>query len=189
MNVILASASERRQELLKKITTDFSIKISDFREESVTFEGNIIEYVENIALGKAKCINSQINDDSIIIAADTIVAYENKILGKPKNKEDAYEMLSLLSGNKHYVYTGLVLINTKSKEILKWTEKTEVEFSKLTKEEIIKYIDTKEPMDKAGAYGIQGLGGVFVKGIKGCYYNVVGLPLNRLKYMLENISN
>ena len=187
MKVILASASERRQELLSRLVEKFEIIISNFDESTIVFEGNVKEYVENIALGKAKDVQSNIGDDAIIIAADTIVTLDNKILGKPKNGTEAFSMLKSLSGNTHNVYSGIVLINTKTGKILKDSLSTEVKFSELKDDEILRYIDSKEPLDKAGAYGIQGKGGVFVEEIKGCYYNVVGLPLNKLKRMMDEI--
>ena len=187
MKIVLASASERRQELLTRIAKDFTVIVSKFDESSVKEKGSISKYVEEIAFGKAKDVASNLKEDTIVIAADTIVAFDGEILGKPKDKEDAFKILSKLSGNTHKVYTGLVLINTSNSKILKSTESTEVKFSKLSEDDIYKYIDCGEPMDKAGAYGIQGMGGVFVEGISGCYYNVVGLPLNRLHKMIKEI--
>lgn len=185
MKYILASASERRCDLLKRLIDDFSVVVSDFNENIVEFNGNIPNYVESIALGKAKAVKNQITDEAIIIAADTVVSINNEILGKPKDENDAYCMLSKLSGNSHEVYTGIVVLNTKTNKILKDSLKTTVVFSNISKDEIKTYINSKEPMDKAGAYGIQGKGGVFVKEIKGCYYNVVGLPLNKLNEMIK----
>ena len=187
MKIVLASASERRQELLVRIVEDFTVLVSEFDENSVKEKGSISQYVEEIAFGKAKDVASRLKEGYIVIAADTIVAINGEILGKPINKEDAFKTLNKLSGNTHKVYTGLVLINTSTSKILKSTESTEVIFSKLSKDDISKYIDSGEPMDKAGAYGIQGMGGVFVEGILGCYYNVVGLPLNRLHKMIKQI--
>jgi len=188
LKIILASASERRQELLGRIVNDFTIIISDFDETKVQKTGSVSEYVEKIALGKAKDVLNKIQEPSIIIAADTVVALNEEILGKPKDKADAYNMLYKLSDNTHAVYTGIVLINSESGKILKDSVKTEVVFSKLTDKHIKDYIDSGDPFDKAGAYGIQGKAGVFVKKINGCYYNVVGLPLNKLNEMIEKIG-
>lgn len=188
MKYILASASERRQELLKRIVDDFEVIISDFEEENVKFNNDIDEYVIAIAEGKARDVQSKILGDNIIIAADTIVVKDNEILGKPKDSNDAFKMLKSLSGNVHRVYSGVVVINTENNKINKQSLFTEVKFSNLSDEEILKYIETKEPLDKAGAYGIQGLGGVFVEGINGCYYNVVGLPLNILNKMIKSVK-
>lgn len=110
---------------------------------------------------------------------------DNKVLGKPKNEFEAFQMLMSLSDNWHEVYSGITLIDTKNQKIISDAVCTKVRFSNITKEDIQKYIETGEPMDKAGAYGIQGFGGVFVEKIEGCYYNVVGLPLNTLSRMLK----
>ena len=184
MKIVLASASERRQELLSRLVEEFEVIVSNFDENTVVFKGNVKECVENIALGKAIDVQKNIHEDVIIIAADTIVTLDNKILGKPKDGTEAFSMLKDLSGRTHNVYSGIVLINTKTGKIIKDSLCTEV---KLKDEEIIKYIESKEPLDKAGAYGIQGKGGIFVEEIKGCYYNVVGLPLNKLKSMMDKI--
>ena len=188
MKYILASASERRQELLKRIVDDFDIIISNFDEDAIKFNGNVEEYVIKIAEGKALDVLSRVSEDSIIIAADTIVVNGDKILGKPKDEEEAYNMLNELRGKVHRVYSALVVINSKTNKVKKESIFTEVKFKDLTNEEILKYISTKEPLDKAGAYGIQGFGGVFVERINGCYYNVVGLPLNLLNNILEEIK-
>lgn len=187
MKYILASASERRQELLHRIVNDFDIVVSNFDEDSVIIGKSIEEYVIELAEGKAKDVIKNITEDAVIIAADTIVALDNKILGKPKNEDNAFEMLKLLSGKTHRVYSAVVVINTNNEKIEKECLYTEVKFSEITDEEIRQYIQTKEPLDKAGAYGIQGYGGVFVEKINGCYYNVVGLPLNTLNKMIKNV--
>lgn len=187
MNFVLASASERRQELLQRIVEKFTIIISDFNEETVNNKENVSEYVQEIAMGKAKDVMNKVTEPSIIIAADTVVSLNGNILGKPRDKHEAYDMLSSLSDNTHKVYTGVVVINTKTKAILKDFVETKVFFSKLTDEQINSYIETGDPFDKAGAYGIQGKAGVFIKKIDGCYYNVVGLPLNKLNEMLEKV--
>ena len=187
MKIILASASERRKELLSRLVDEFTIMVSNFEEEKVKFEGDISRYVEEIALGKAIDIAKCVDNDVIIIAADTIVTLGNEILGKPKDENDAFQMLKRLSGQTHKVYSGLVVINNLTNETIRTSQATEVKFSKLTNNEIEEYIKTGEPLDKAGAYGIQGKGGVFVEEIKGCYYNVVGLPLNKLNNILKQI--
>lgn len=186
MKYILASGSLRRQELLHRIIEKFDIVIGDFDEDKVVYQGNIEEYVKELALGKAKSVN--LNEPSTIIAGDTIVTLDNKILGKPKNEEDAFNMLKTLSGRTHRVYSGIVVYNTENNKLEKEALYTEVTFSELSDEEIMAYIKTKEPLDKAGSYGIQGFGGVFVEKINGCYYNVVGLPLNLLNKMLIKVK-
>ena len=188
MKIVLASASERRQELLKRLIKDFDIIVSDFDESKVLFEGSIDRYVKDIALGKALDVKSKLSEDAIIISADTIVTLEDKILGKPKDEEDAFNIIKSLQDRKHFVYSGVVVINTAKNVVKQESLATEVTFSKISDDEIVEYIKTGEPLDKAGAYGIQGIGGIFVKEIKGCYYNVVGLPLNMLKFMLKEVQ-
>ncbi|KEH97595.1 Maf-like protein [Clostridium massiliodielmoense] len=180
MKVILASASERRQELLKRIVDDFEIIVSDFDESTVEFNGDFSSYVQKLAKGKANSVSNNIKEDAIVIGCDTIVAFDGKVLGKPEDEMQAFDMLKALSGNIHKVYSGIAVVDTKKNDIRTESVCTNVRFSTLTNEKIKKYISTKEPMDKAGAYGIQGFGGVFVEEINGDYYNVVGLPLNRL---------
>ncbi|PRR82446.1 Maf-like protein [Clostridium vincentii] len=187
MKIVLASASERRQELLGRLVEEFTTMISSFDEDTVMFKGNVSKYVEEIALGKANDVMTKIQEPSIIIGADTVVTLENRVLGKPKDKIDACNMLKSLSNKTHQVYTGVVLINTDNKKILKESIVTEVTFSKLTDNDINSYIQSGEYIDKAGAYGIQGKGGIFAKEIRGCYYNVVGLPLNKLNQMIKDI--
>jgi septum formation protein len=188
MEFILASASERRQELLKRIVKDFKIVISNFDENSVNFGGSCDEYVKMLALGKAEEVAGRVKDKNIIIGCDTIVYHNGKILGKPKDEKDAYNMLKSLSESSHKVYSGIAVVNTASSVIKMDSVCTEVFFSTLSEEQIIRYIASSEPMDKAGAYGIQGNGGIFVEKIHGCYYNVVGLPLNRLYFMLREMG-
>lgn len=193
MEIILASSSPRRKELLKNITDKFTIVESEFNEESIEFNGNIPEYVITLARGKAqnsaqKVLNEKkyisIGENAIVIGCDTVVEIDENILGKPKSNEEAYVMLKKLSGRRHKVYSGIALVDLKSGAVRDGYECTEVEFSKLSHDEIVRYVNLGESLDKAGAYGIQGKASIFVKGIIGCYYNVVGLPLNKLYRML-----
>lgn len=173
MKIILASASPRRKELLTLAGIEYDVIVSQCEEtlpDGITPD----KAVEELARQKAEDVFSH-NSDAMVIAADTVVALGNTILGKPKDEEDAFNMLSSLSGRRHTVFTG-VCIRTKDKTDI-FHVATEVEFYDLTEKEIRDYIATKEPMDKAGAYGIQGKGFVLVKGIHGDYFNVVGLPL------------
>lgn len=188
MKYILASGSERRQELLHRIIDEFHTIISDFDESQISFQDDVSEFVKNLARGKALSVKENLDEPAIIIAGDTVVVFENEILGKPKDEEDAFNMLKKLSGKTHRVYSGVVVINTENGKIEEEALYTEVKFSELKDEEIVAYIKTKEPMDKAGAYGIQGYGGVFVERINGCYYNVVGLPLNLLNKMINKVK-
>ena len=191
--IILASGSPRRKEILSKICVNFEVIKSDVDELITKEEPNDI--VIELSLQKACDIAEKIEEDALIIGSDTVVACGKRILGKPKNREDAYNMISMIEGKKHQVYTGVTLIRLKKAEngsILQesrtFSEGTDVSFYPLTKEEIRSYIATGEPMDKAGAYGIQGKAAVFVKEIKGDYNNVVGLPIARLYQELKNWS-
>lgn len=175
--IILASASPRRQELLKQIGLSFEVKPSTKEEKAE--EKEPAKLVEALSLQKAQDIREQTGDQgALVIGADTVVCCDGKVLGKPKDEEDAFRMLSMLQGRKHQVYTGVTLLW--GQERLTFSECTQVEFYPMSKEQIRFYVSTKEPMDKAGAYGIQGLGAMWVKGIEGDYNNVVGLPVGRL---------
>lgn len=183
---VLASGSPRRIEMLKNLKVDFEVIPSDFNE--VITEGSPYDLVCEFALHKAKDVEKKVDADKIIIAADTIVYKDGMILGKPKSKDDAFEMLSKLSGSCHKVITGLCLIDRKTGKICKDYEETKVFFKQLSRDEIERYINTGEPLDKAGAYGIQGFGGLFVKKIEGCYFNVVGLPIHKLYLILGRMG-
>lgn len=172
--IILASQSPRRQELLKLITNDFEIKVSNVDE---TLPSGISPKDAVLYLSKIKAEPFK-NDGDIIIGADTVVALDGKILGKPKNDENAREMLKFLSGKAHSVFTGVTLI--KGDITRSFAVETKVKFFDLTDEEIDEYIKTGEPADKAGAYGIQGYGSLLVEKIDGDYFNVVGLPVSKL---------
>lgn len=187
MEFVLASASERRKELLTRLCKEFKVVESFFPEDKVKFNDNLEEYVKKLSLGKAQYVANKLGIDNIVIAADTIVAINDTILGKPKDKQDAYNMLNSLSGNVHKVYTGVTVMNLKTKKTVSEAVCTKVKFSPLDEDTIISYIESGEPLDKAGAYGIQGYGGIFVESIEGCYYNVVGLPLNKLDKILRLI--
>lgn len=188
MNIVLASASPRRKELLQRLTTNFKIIASNFDEDSIKYDGDVCEYVCTLAQKKAEDVLSEVQEHSLIIGCDTIVFFEGNILGKPVDEEHAYSMLEMLSGNTHYVYSAIVLIDSSSKEVKKTCVCTEVKFMHLTDDMINKYISSREPFDKAGAYGIQDNGAIFVESIKGCYYNVVGLSINRLYSMVKEMG-
>ncbi len=186
MNIILASASPRRKEILQRMgIEDFEVIVSDADE--TTEDGlNPAEMVEQLSLLKAKAVAAQVSNDAIIIAADTVVALDGTILGKPIDKGDAFRMLSALSGVSHHVYTGVTVMQ--SDRILTRHETTPVQFRNLESTEIEHYIATGECMDKAGAYGIQGYGCLLVEGIHGDYYNVMGLPVPCLARMLKEFG-
>ncbi len=186
---ILASQSPRRRELLNAIGLNFEVIVSDADESSVSPEGIAPGmYVQELALIKAAATAKKVltRKNAVIIAADTIVVLDGKILGKPKDENNAFEMLSSLSGRSHEVYTGYCVMRIKDGFTVCSNVKTDVIFKELNEDEIKSYIRTKEPMDKAGAYGIQGLGGMLIKGIEGDYANVVGLPVSALYDTLKN---
>lgn len=190
MNLILASASERRIELLKRITEEFKVLPSNFDEKKIEFKGDVPQYVMKLAESKAKEVASTITEreDTFIIGCDTVVAFENLVLGKPKDEDDAFGILKRLSGNIHNVYTGIAILDLSSGKVNRDYACTEVKFSNLTDEMIKRYVCSGECLDKAGAYGIQGNAAVFVESINGCFYNVVGLPLNKLNKMFGEMG-
>lgn len=179
-DVVLASASPRRKELLRQAGITFRIIISNVKE-TIT-KTNPDEVVEELSFQKAQAVAGRIEKGILVIGADTVVALEGKILGKPENEADAARMLKSLQGRCHHVYTGVTFyIRKGTREAYHtFSECTEVEMYPMSDKEIREYIATGEPMDKAGAYGIQGRAGVFVKRICGDYNNVVGLPIARL---------
>ena len=183
IKIILASASPRRKELLSQIGLDFEIMVSDKETEIDSKDPR--EACEKQACQKAEDIVEQAilkykEDDFIVIAADTIVAFEGKILGKPKSREDAKQMIEAISGRKHRVYTAVCVYNSIKKSYESFVDDTPVEVAKLSEGEIEDYLDKKEPYDKADAYAIQGYFSRYIVGIEGDYYNVMGLPIGRL---------
>lgn len=182
--LILASSSPRRKELLENLHLAFEISSSD-ADESFGEELSPSEAVMELAARKSSAVSAKF-PDSFIIGADTVVVHEGLILGKPGNRQEASEMLRILSGNIHTVYTGVSIV-TPEKEA-RFYEKTDVTFWELSDEEIDTYIKSGEPFDKAGGYGIQGFGSMLVKQINGDYYTVVGLPVSRLVRELRKIG-
>ena len=181
MELILASQSPRRKELLTLLGRPFRVQVASVDE---TMEDLPIDQaVARLSYRKAAAIGAE--KDQIVIGADTVVVLGGQVLGKPRDAEDAIRMLHSLSGKTHQVMTGVCVI--KGEKVLTHTEVTEVTFRTLTDREIDDHVATNEPMDKAGAYGIQGGAARFVEGIRGDYYNVVGLPVCRLGLMLEKI--
>ena len=186
MKIILSSASARREELLKKITEEFFVYPTNVDESIVKYDGDCAKYVMEIAKLKAVSNPLKKEKDSIIIGCDTVVFHEGKVLGKPKDYENAFRMLNSLSGKTHEVYSGIAVLHNNN--FVCDYAVTKVTFDNLDSKDIEKYIETGEPMDKAGAYGIQGHGGLFVQGIEGSYYNVVGLPINKLYKILKGMG-
>ena len=176
--IILASASPRRKELLEKLGLKFEVDASNCAEEiDPTLEPD--ELVRRISITKAKSV-AQRHQDAVIIAADTIGVIGKKLLGKPHTADEAGKMLAKISGKSHEVITGFTILDTVTDKIMTGTVSTKVYIKKLTRQEIAAYVQTGEPLDKAGAYGIQGRGAVIVEKIEGDYYNVMGLPLSAL---------
>ncbi len=177
MGIILASASPRRKELLGYIVNDFKIVPSDV-EEIVPKGVSINKHPEFLSKLKAIDISKRYPNDTVI-GADTAVIIKNKILGKPVDREDAFNMLSNLSGKTHKVITGCTVVKNGVRN--SFSVVSRVKFCRLTKTEILAYLDTREPYDKAGSYAVQGMGGAFVEYIIGDYFNIVGLPISKLK--------
>lgn len=180
----LASSSPRRSELLKMAGYEFTVEPASVNE-SVLHGTPPMQIVEQLSARKAEAV-IKLHPDDTVLAADTIVVLRGRILGKPKDEEAARAMLKLLSGGVHQVYTGYTVIS--GKEFICSHEVTSVEFYALSQAEIDAYIATGEPMDKAGAYGIQGKGALFVKRINGDYYNVVGLPIAKVSRILDSLQ-
>lgn len=183
MSIILASVSPRRTELLNQIGVPFQV-IPSLVEEGEAFypwKGWVLE------MAKTKALAVKVQSDDIVLAADTLVIANNRVMGKPLDNEEARSMLETLSGSSHEVMTGICVIKGKDPEriIYQDVETTRVFFRELAPEEIAAYVESGEPLDKAGAYGIQGLGGLLVERIEGCYYNVVGLPLVKTMVLLR----
>ena len=181
MAIILGSASPRRQQLLAQMGLRFTVQSPDIDEDA--FSGlSPAELVETLSREKAACIAAQNAADDLIIAADTVVVLDGEILGKPQDAADAAKMLSALSGRQHTVYTGFTV--QQGDKVITRHEATKVSFRPLSAAEISHYIATGEPMDKAGAYGIQGFGALLVQGILGDYFTVMGLPVCALGQVL-----
>lgn len=183
--IILASASPRRREILHNMGLEFTVMPA--ADEEKTEKVQPPEVVEELSLSKALNISKQVEKDTLIIGADTVVAFDGKILGKPKNQKDAFETLKLLQGTTHQVYTGVTILCGDSGEWVPVTfsECTQVTFYPVSEEEILRYVESGEGMDKAGSYGIQGYFGGYVKKIDGDYLNVVGFPAARMFYELK----
>lgn len=180
---ILASGSPRRKEILTTMGISFSVDVSEVDE---TFSGTPQDAVLELSYRKAHAVARRY-PDALVLAADTLV-YADRVLGKPGTKDNAIKMLKALSGKWHSVFTGMTLIHTHSGRIIRRVCETRVHFVEMTPQEICAYAESGEPLDKAGAYGIQGLGGMFVDQIEGSYSNVVGLPMSVLREMLKEMN-
>ena len=182
MDIILASASPRRQELLQRMGLDFIIRTAP-HDETMNLFSTPSDEVARVSRLKAQAVYPLCHEDDIIVAADTIVVCDGRIMGKPRSENDAFSMLRRLSGREHHVMTGLTVAQGDNTETV--TVTTTLRFRPLSDTEIRNYIATGEPMDKAGAYGIQGIASMFVVGLDGDYYNVMGLPVCTLTLMLR----
>jgi septum formation protein len=190
LRVILASGSPRRKQLLEQAGIDFEVRVSDADE---TVEGEPYEQVAALARRKAEAVAQSVAGEAIIVAADTLVYAESRngsgrILSKPCDERDAYDMLQALQGRKHTVYTGVAVLRTDSGERNVFVDAAYVYFRPLTDREIQAYIATGEPFDKAGAYGIQEKGALLVERIEGDFYTVMGLPISKLCVQLEEMG-
>ena len=183
MCLILASASPRRQELLKLFGIPFIVRVADI-DETMDPAASAYDEVARLSREKALAVTREAGD--IVIAADTIVVCEGKVLGKPHSQEEAFAMLSLLSGRDHQVMTGCTVLLGERAET--FTEVTDLHFRELSEKEIRRYVASGEPMDKAGAYGIQGGAALFCEKMDGDYYNVMGLPVCRLGQVLKKCA-
>ncbi len=181
--IVLASTSPRRHMLLKQVNIPFKF-LSPDAHEAMPASDDFGKIVCSNALDKAKSV-SHLAEGRLILGADTLVEFEGAPLGKPRDKDDAFKMLNLLSGQEHRVYTGIALVNSTTGETFTEFVKTSVIFRELEKNEIAEYIQSGEPMDKAGSYGIQARGALFIQKIDGCFFNVMGLPLSRLWILLH----
>lgn len=188
MKYILASASPRRSKILSDIGLVFETVPAEI-DESMPRHVKPHMAVQELALKKAAAAACGAERDSVIIAADTVVCVQGKILGKPCDEKEAADMLRMLSGRAHEVLTGVAVIRARDGFSATFFESTEVYFKELTDGQIIEYVKTGEPADKAGAYGIQGFGSLFVSGIRGDFQNVVGLPVSRLYDFLRDEFN
>ena len=179
--LILASGSPRRKELLALVTPDFTVKVSDVDESAITAPtpAGLAK-----ALARAKCLAvAETEPEALVLGSDTVVEFEGEVFGKPKNRQDAQRMLQALSGKRHYVHTGVCM--AQGDHIENFVVSSAADFFPIEEADLQGYIDTKEPYDKAGGYAIQGHAAVWCKGIEGCYYNIMGLPVSQVAQALK----
>ena len=185
--LVLASASPRRRELLKSLNLKFEV-IPSTAEEDIEGKEFCEDLIKGIALDKAKDVAQKISSPAIIIAADTVVVIDKNILGKPKDKKDAFRMLKMLSAKEHIVVSAIAIIDTEKQKTLVDIVKSSVKFREIEEEEINSYIKTSESLDKSGSYSIQGIAGIFVISIAGSYSNIVGLCVYKIAQMLKELG-
>ncbi|KKR21095.1 MAG: Septum formation protein Maf [Parcubacteria group bacterium GW2011_GWE2_39_37] len=184
--IILASGSPRRKQLLEQIGLQFEVRPSEY-EEDMSLMTDPFALVKFLALKKAEDV-ARHYEDAIIIAADTFVIYDGKFLGKPKDKEEAKKMLETLSGQFNTIVTGFAVIDCKTGQVINEFDQAKVKMIELTGQEIDQYIATGQPLDKAGAYGVQGMGALIIERVEGDYNNILGLPLARLYSVLKEFG-
>jgi septum formation protein len=184
--IILASTSPRRHGLAQQMGLDFEIVPSDY-EEDMTMKLSAKDLAMTLSYGKAQDVAKK-RKDGIVLGIDTFISYKGEKLGKPHTKEKAFELLKKFSGKKLQVYSGVTLIDCKTRKEIRDFEVSEVYFRKITDEEINKYIKTGEPLDKAGAFAIQGLGSIFIEKVNGCYANIVGFPIANIYKNLSKLG-
>jgi septum formation protein len=188
LRIILASSSPRRIKLLNLLRIDFDTIPANIEEDFEGYMGAgqyVMEISKQKAMSVAKKVRSQYDEDTYVLGADTVVVIDGFILGKPEDEDSAFRMLKLLENRWHDVITGMTLVNTETLKCITEIELTRVKISSFPKGFLERYLASSEPYDKAGSYGIQGLGSLMVECIEGCYFNVMGLPLYRLSKMLE----
>jgi septum formation protein len=186
MEIVLASASNRRKELLEKIGLQFTVDPSDYPEDA-SLKLKPRDRAKQISLDKARTVAAR-HSNAIIISADTFIVSQGQVMGKPHSTNEARKMLKALSGRSHVTMTGLTILNTPNGKTISRVIETRIYMRKLSEREIDSYVSSSEPLDKAGAYAIQGLGAVLIDKIKGDYYNVVGLPLSALVQALKSFG-
>jgi len=188
--IVLASSSPRRSSLLRQIGINFEIVPPDVDESRYSFEGDPSGTAERLALAKANSAAGRIDARGrLVLGADTVVLFEGQVIGKPKDAEDACAMLRKLAGRSHRVLTGFALLDPGTNRAVTAHEWTAVSMCELTNAEIRTYVDTGEPLDKAGSYGAHALGAGLITRVEGCFYNVIGLPLARLLMTLKNFDD
>lgn len=185
--IVLASASPRRKDLLNSIGLEFEIIPSEV-DENIENEPFSHELIQNIALDKVLDTSKKLNYPAIVIGSDTVVVVDDKILGKPKDNDEAFNMLTSLSGKTHTVISAIVVYDTETKKLTKDSVTSQVTFREIDEKEVKNYINTGETADKAGAYAIQGKAGIFVKEIKGCYSNIVGISVYKVSEILKEFG-
>ncbi len=184
--IILASQSPRRKQLLKQLGLKFEVRPSEY-EEDMSARKDPYELVKFLALNKAKDVIKHYKN-AIIIGSDTIIIHKNHIIGKPRDKDQARKMLRCLSGNEHEVATGFAVIDTENNKIINDFNTAKVKFRELSDQEIEDYVNTGEPLDKAGSYGIQSKGAILIESVKGDYFSVVGLPIGKIYLALRELN-